>query len=538
MFTEFFQSGVVPGDQLIGTYNIYLIILSYMVAVFASFIALDLTGRLRDPSNTKISRLSWLIGGAIAMGSGIWSMHFIGMLSFSIPGLSLQYGLFWTFISLFVAILASGFALFLLQQSNFNIIHLMAGGIILGLAIASMHYTGMEAMLISLNFRYLPSLFFISILIAIVASEAAIWLALKSTKVMLTFRNQIKFISATIMGMAICGMHYTGMAASVFTPLCTPFSGGTHVAIDPVFLAISIAAVTFIILGIAFFASNYKEALNQQEYEKARQLGMAEISTSVLHNVGNVLNSVNVAASSIAEQMAMTKLSGLEKLSNLLNSHKDNLGDFITKDPRGGKVLEYLNNLVEYWKNEQVSLSNEVNDLLKNTLLIKNIISAQQGLSKSMAVEHIISINQLVDECLLISGLYLKHEIVVEKKYEKISPIVVDKLKLLQIIVNILRNAKDALLASSSQNKLLIIKTGIENKNKVVIEITDNGIGVLAKNIEKIFHHGFTTKEVGHGFGLHMSYISIRELGGDLHVKSAGEGKGATFIIEIPYKLP
>src|SRR5579872_620270 len=262
MLNNFFQTATLPTDQFIGSYNLSLVLLSFLVAVAASYIALDLTGRIRDISNTPTARTLWLIGGSIAMGAGIWSMHFIGMLSFTIPGLPLRYDLFWTGFSLIVAILASCFALYLLQSKKIRIEHYIAGGVILGLAIASMHYTGMEAMLITLNIRYLPMLFFLSIVIAIVASEAALWLAIKSNQMIMRLRNQIKMGSAIIMGVAICGMHYTGMAASIFSPLCAPSSSLHSTALDPTLLAIGIAGVTFIILGVAFFSSTYKEAIN------------------------------------------------------------------------------------------------------------------------------------------------------------------------------------------------------------------------------------------------------------------------------------
>src|SRR5688572_11015137 len=155
MFDQFFQLQALPVGHYTGIYDPRLVILSYLVAVFASYVALDLTGRLRDQNNDETTNRLWLLGGAIAMGAGIWSMHFIGMLSFAIPGLSLRYDVLWTVISLLVAIFASGFALYLLKRSVINVVHLAAGGIILGLAIASMHYTGMAAMLITLNIRYL-----------------------------------------------------------------------------------------------------------------------------------------------------------------------------------------------------------------------------------------------------------------------------------------------------------------------------------------------------------------------------------------------
>lgn len=533
---EYFQAHPCSLDQYIGTYDLRLVALSYMVAVFASYIALDMTGRLRDRNNTPTSTLLWLIGGAIAMGSGIWSMHFIGMLSFKIPGITLQYDLYWTALSLFVAIFASGFALYLLKQSIVNVVHLIAGGFILGLAIATMHYTGMEAMLITLNIRYIPSIFLLSVIIAIVASEAAIWLAIKSNSVILRLRNKIKFGSAIIMGIAISGMHYTGMAASVFSPLCTPSSIQPD-ALDPAILSMAVASITLMILGIAFFASTYKEALNQQQFEQARQLGMAEISASVLHNVGNVLNSVNVSANLVSEKLSNSKTTNLDKLCQLLNEHKDDLSTFLTQDPRGSKVLEYMNSLAELQRNEQQNFTTEIKSIIKNILTIQQIISAQQTLSKNIGMDSVLSINDLLDETLLISGLDSKKDIQIIKHYEKLSPIVTDKVKLLQVLVNLMRNAKDALMQSTNQNKIIQITTSYVD-NKIVIEIKDNGIGIPAQNIKKIFYHGFTTKESGHGFGLHASALTMHELGGEIEVKSEGIEKGATFILYLANTKP
>ncbi|MDR3478623.1 MAG: MHYT domain-containing protein [Gammaproteobacteria bacterium] len=532
MMLSIFQRLPIPADQLVGSYDIRIVALSIIVAISASYIALDLTGRLRDISNTPKATLLWLIGGAIAMGSGIWSMHFIGMLSFSIPGLTLHYDKWWTILSLFLVIIASGFALNLLKATIIRIEHYILGGIILGLAIASMHYMGMEALLISLNIRYLPALFFISILIAIVASEAALFFALKSNQVVLNARAKIKMISSIIMGIAISGMHYTGMAASIFTPLCAP-AISNQAGTDPTYLSIGVALVTFVILGVAFLASNYKEALNQQQYEKARQLGMAEISTSVLHNVGNVLNSVNVSTSLIAEKMASSKLKGLEDLSQLFNDNKQDLAALI-RDGRAEKAIAYLAMLAKYWREEQDQISSEISRLNTNLTLIKETISTQQELSKITAFQQIISVNALLDEALLITGLTVRKEILIQKHYGNIASISADKVKLLQVFVNLLQNAKDAVMENTIPEKIIILKTSKINKNWIQIEISDNGIGILSKNIVKVFSYGFTTKLSGHGFGLHASALSINALGGEMRVTSEGLGKGATFVIELP----
>ena len=538
MFADFFQTAAIPANYLTGTYDIRLVILSFMVAVAASYIALDLTGRLRDINNTRTSKLLWLFCGSIAMGSGIWTMHFIGMLSFTIPGLTLQYDAFWTGISLLVAIVASGFALYLLQAPRIRVEHYVAGGVILGFAIASMHYTGMEALLISLDFRYLPSLFFLSILIAIVASEAALWFALKSNQVVLRLRTRIKIVSAIIMGTAICGMHYTGMAASIFTPLCAPSVLTTEIKpLDPTLLSMGIAAVTFVILGVAFVTSTYKEALNQRQLEKARQLGMAEISASVLHNVGNVLNSVNVSSSIINEKISASKISDLQKICDLFNEHKNDIATFMTEDPRGMKTLDFLNALSKHLLEEQKNISDEIIRVSNNIQLIKEIISTQQDLSKTAEVEQIYAIDELLNEALLITGINIKKGIEIKKLYGKMSPAKIDKIKFIQAIVNILHNAKDAVLESSKQDKIITVKTSLSNNN-IVIEISDNGIGVISKNKDKIFNYGFTTKKTGHGFGLHTSAVTINEMGGKITLESQGQEKGTLFTIEIPYHAP
>jgi len=536
MLAGFFQLFPIASDQLHGQYDLRLVILSWLVAVFASYIALDLVGRLRDTSNTKADILFWLVGGSIAMGAGIWSMHFIGMLSFTIPGLTLRYDLFWTGFSLLVAVLVSGFALYLLKAATLNLMHLLVGGVILGLGIASMHYTGMGGMLITLNIRYLPNLFFVSILIAIFASEAAIWLALKSNQIILKMRNRIKLISAVIMGVAICGMHYTGMAAAIFTPLCGGVPGVG--ALDPTVLSMSVAAITFVILGVAYFASAYKEASNQQKLETARQLGMAEVAASVLHNVGNVLNSLNVSTNILSEKVNQSKMQSLNDLRTLMHEHKDNLGDFIAKDAQGSQIPRFLDKLTDHWNEEQQAMSGELGMLTKNIAHIKDIISTQQGFRGVKSMEHVIQINDILQEALLITGLDISREIRVEKDYAHLKPILIDKVKMLQIIINLLANAKEAVRASSKPDKLIMIKTSLNDSKTISIEVRDNGVGITPEHVKKIFSYGFTTKQTGHGFGLHMCALSANEMGGSLRVKSDGVEKGATFIFEVPYRIP
>lgn len=256
MDLNLFQFGPIPPNVIVGSYNYGLVALSYMIAVFASYVALDFAGRLRAETLQR-AKLFWLLGGAMAMGAGIWSMHFVGMLAFIMP-MSMRYDPFWTILSLIVAIIAAGIALFIIQKTKLSQRDRIAGGILLGLGIVTMHYMGMQGMTIHTNIRYTPGLFLLSIIVAIVASVVALWLVLKSNQGPFRVQLRLKVLSALIMGAAICGMHYIGMEAAVFTPL-THASILSQPAIAPYTLAFYIAGATGLIILIALIVSTYKQ---------------------------------------------------------------------------------------------------------------------------------------------------------------------------------------------------------------------------------------------------------------------------------------
>lgn len=266
--SQWFQTKALPLNAIQGYYDLKLVALSYLTAVLASYVALNLVGRLRLEKSTQ-AKLYWLTGGAFAMGSGIWSMHFIGMLAFFMP-MPMEYDLTWTVGSLLIAILASALALYILQKKNFSVFHLALGGLVVGLAISTMHYMGMEGMKIHVNIHYLPGLFFLSIGIGIAAAEIALWLALESNYGSSKRQFYLKIISSLLMGVAICGMHYTGMAAAVFTPnpqhvMHTPQT------LPPEYMAFFVAGITGLIIIIALTASSYYKKMivaikNEQEF--------------------------------------------------------------------------------------------------------------------------------------------------------------------------------------------------------------------------------------------------------------------------------
>lgn len=265
--SSWFQFGAIPSDALQGSYEPYLVVLSYVIAVLASYVALVFVGRLRS-SHGRHAKIYWLAGGAFTMGAGIWSMHFIGMLAFILP-MPMAYEMGWTAASLLMAILASALALFILQKHSYSFMQFILGGFLLGLAISTMHYLGMQGMKFHLNIHYLPGLFFLSIVIGIIAAEAAIYLALQSNKGSKKRQAYLKMISALIMGLAICGMHYTGMAAAVFTmnPEYTMASAGSE--IQPGYLAFFVAGITLLLTGMALIASSsYKKMITVIKNEK------------------------------------------------------------------------------------------------------------------------------------------------------------------------------------------------------------------------------------------------------------------------------
>ncbi|MGF6571290.1 MHYT domain-containing protein, NO-binding membrane sensor [Paraburkholderia fungorum] len=225
------------------SYNLGLVAFSLIIATLASYTALDLADRISLLAYAR-SRQIWLAGGALAMGIGIWSMHFIGMLSFSLT-IPLGYDFAVTCYSLIIAILVSWFALFIVTRKRLGLGRLLAGGILMGLGIASMHYVGMAAMLMHPAIHYDPVVFALSILIAIAASTAALWGAhsLRGTDHQHVMRKRIG--TACIMGVAIAGMHYTGMAAANFAPdaICGATGG-----IRPEWLAAAVIPSALIIL--------------------------------------------------------------------------------------------------------------------------------------------------------------------------------------------------------------------------------------------------------------------------------------------------
>jgi PAS domain S-box-containing protein len=279
------------------------------------------------------------------------------------------------------------------------------------------------------------------------------------------------------------------------------------------------------------------ERTHEKLLEASRTAGMAEVATDVLHNVGNVLNSINVSAGFIVDKMMNSKAKKLKKVTDMILEHADDLGTFLTKDQRGRHIPLYLTEATGLIIDEQADITEKVRSLTKNVEHIKQIIQAQQRYAKAGGVEIFTNINEIIKHALEINNIDPKQKgtnCILE--FDELPEVRLDKQRVLQILVNLISNAKYALSISENQEKLLTIRCHKHNENKLHIEVTDNGIGISKENMPKIFRHGFTTKEGGHGFGLHSSALASMEMDGSLTAHSDGTGQGATFILELPFR--
>lgn len=283
-------------------------------------------------------------------------------------------------------------------------------------------------------------------------------------------------------------------------------------------------------------ASKEMHELNEQLVNAARLAGMAEIATSVLHNIGNVLNSVNVSITLTREKIEKLKDLSLAKIIELMKDHVNDFSVFVTQDPQGKHLFGYLEKFQEVRLKINNEILQEMEGLSKNVEHIKNIVNAQQSISGSKGITGPVNIADLINEAVKIclpetSGSVIE----VVNSLATLPNIHSDKLKIQQILVNLVRNAKESLAESENLEKKISLSTRVEN-NSLLIDVADNGKGIIEDDIDHIFTFGFTTKKQGHGFGLHSCALLAKELHGSLKVCSDGVDKGAKFTLEIPYQ--
>jgi len=659
------------------SYNTWLVALSILVAMAVAYTALKLAARVAEAEGTG-GRL-WLFGGAIAMGTGIWSMHFIGMLAFSVS-VPLRYDIVDTLGSLAIAIVTSGFALAIASRAELSLGRLAVGAIIMGAGICAMHYSGMAAITIVPMITYEPWLVAASVVIAVTASFAALWLAFNLRSGQSTYIALARCGAAIVMGLAISGMHYTAMAASKFSLGSYCLGGASFdngwLALTIGLIALGVLAITLItavydahlasktrqdavrlaqvnaalqhgknLLGLAtraagissweqdiathttLWTENEIESLraagvNSQRHPNAvrdmthpedrsvqcdavrkavaegkdvcefrfrvitpnlnivhlkaharifcdqqgapvrilgvswdvtdeimqeerrrelqmqlrdasRDAGMAEVATGVLHSVGNVLNSLGVSASLVQTRLRNSRTGNVRRIASLLAGQGEQLGTFLATDAGGRQIPAYLAQLGDALDAENKRLQTEAEAIATHVGHIRTIVAAQQANARRGGVTEAVDIAELVDNAVAIH-FTATTEISIRREYQPMPAVTIDRHKLIQILGNLLSNARHALKDQSDGPRVLTLRIWMQERSSLVLEVEDSGTGISATTLEHLFEFGFTTKKDGHGFGLHTSAILAKEIGGDLTGHSEGPSRGARFVLRLP----
>lgn len=281
-----------------------------------------------------------------------------------------------------------------------------------------------------------------------------------------------------------------------------------------------------------------REKLNQRLLTASRQAGMAEVATGVLHNVGNALNSVNVSAGLISNWIQQSNVSGLSKAVRMIRDHDADLGTFLTSDDKGRKLPEYLARVSALLTEEQQAMLEELTNVIEGVDHIRQIICMQQSHAKTVAVVEPVRPADLFEAAVKVNlDSLARHHVKIVREFEELPLLGLDKHRVLQILFNLVSNAKQAVKSASREHKQITLRITLLREPtgpRLRMQVADNGIGIAPENLTRVFGHGFTTREDGHGFGLHSSANAATELGGSLTAGSAGLGQGATFTLEIP----
>ncbi len=282
-----------------------------------------------------------------------------------------------------------------------------------------------------------------------------------------------------------------------------------------------------------------KEKLYQQLMNASRQAGMADVASSVLHNVGNVLNSINVSTDTLLKTLKKPMVGDVCRIAALFSEHRDNLQSFLTSDSKGKQIPAYLGLVAESLSGSHQTIQQELDSLVNKVDHIKQVIMSQQDIARAGSIREPVSAEAMMEQALVMAMPEPeRYHIQVVRDYHPIAPIMTDRHQVLQVLVNLITNAKNAMVEHSASTRCLTLRLGVPTGSTFArFEVIDTGGGIKAENIPKLFAQGFTTRKAGHGLGLHSSAIVAKNLGGALQAQSAGEGQGATFTLDLPLVL-
>jgi sensor histidine kinase regulating citrate/malate metabolism len=283
-----------------------------------------------------------------------------------------------------------------------------------------------------------------------------------------------------------------------------------------------------------------REELHQQLVQASRQAGMADVASSVLHNVGNVLTSINVSTDILLKTLKKPMVGDVCRIASMFHEHKDNLQAFLTEDTKGKQIPSYFGMLAESLSGSHQTIQSELNSLVKKVDHIKQVIVSQQDITHAGEIREATVVEDLMEQALMMGMPEPeKYGIRVVREYAPVPTIMTDRHHVLQILVNVITNAQNAMVEYPANSHCLTVRVGLptDRGGSVRFEVTDTGAGIKAEHLPRLFAQGFTTRKGGHGLGLHSAAISAKNLGGTIQAQSAGEGRGATFTLDLPLTL-
>jgi NO-binding membrane sensor protein with MHYT domain/CheY-like chemotaxis protein len=504
--------------MLTGHYDTPLVLVSIFVAIVASYAALSLAGRVSESRGRAM--LAWIVGGAIAMGSGIWAMHFVGMLAFRLP-IPIAFDLSLTVASLLLPIAASGLVLWQVSRAELGWKRLGVSAVLMGIGINAMHYTGMAAMRMEPGIVYDPRLFALSVAIAIAASSLALWIAFH-------LRHNVPHVwlprigAAVVMGAAIVGMHYTGMAAASFPldSVCTAASRG----VNQDGLATLVVIATFCVLGFALLASRFDARLEAN----ARVLQISQATAAERQD----LLTRERAARDEAERLSALKDEFLATLSHELRTPLNAVLGWAAMLQRGVKDEETFRRGLETIERNARAQGQLIDDLLDMSRIISGtlrldvqLIEPDKVIEAALGTVHPAAVAKRID---------LRVDLA-RGPDEKRLTVLGDPGRLQQVMWNLLSNAVKFTPTGGTVQVML----GLDGQD-VVIRVADSGIGISPDFLPHVFDRfrqqdaSITRKHGGLGLGLSIARQLVELHGGTIGVSSPGAQAGTTFTLRLP----
>jgi signal transduction histidine kinase/ActR/RegA family two-component response regulator len=504
--------------MLTGHYDISLVLVSIFVAIVASYSALSLAGRVAESKGR--ARYAWTVGGAIAMGSGIWAMHFVGMLAFSLP-IPIAFDIPITVVSLLLPIAASGLALWQVGRARLGPVRLALSALLMGAGINAMHYTGMAAMRMAPGIVYDPWLFALSVLIAIGASALALWIAFR-------LRRNTPWVwlprigAAIVMGAAIVGMHYTGMAAASFPEeaVCMAARDGAHSG----GLALLVVIATFGVLSLALMASVFDARLEAN----ARIMAMSQVTAAEREQ----LLVRERAARDQAEHLSAMKDEFLATLSHELRTPLNAILGWAGMLQRGVRDEATLRRGLDTIERNARAQGQLIDDLLDMSRIVAGTLRLDvQRIDLARVIEAALGTVQ--------PAVSAKHIVLRTEFAAGIGDVLGDPGRLQQVLWNLLSNAVKFTPGGGTVQVVLARDGG-----DALVRVSDSGIGIAPDFLPHVFDRfrqqdaSITRRHGGLGLGLAIVRQLVELHGGTIEADSAGENAGTTFTLRLPLAAP